>query len=109
MSELKKPVKRVLSGLLLSSIITAGFLFQSPASELKAADLCSLSCERYVECAPEIMKKNPTEQQKNTLLQGCLNSCKNPKLKKGIIACYTKNKDQCTTFFQCLVSTGQHM
>jgi Cys-rich protein (TIGR04453 family) len=109
MNEIKRTMKKAIPGLLLSTLIITGTLFQIPGSSLEAADTCSTACERYVECAPEIMKTNPSAQQKKTLMQGCMNSCKNPKLKKGIIACYTKNKDQCTVFFQCLVSAGQKM
>lgn len=109
MNEIKKTIKRAVTGLTLSSIIMTGALIQFPGSDLEAADSCNVACERYVECAPEIMKTQPSQQQKKTLMQGCMNSCKNPKLEKGIIACYTKKKQQCTTFFQCIVSTAQKM
>lgn len=105
----KKNVKRAIFGLVISMIIVAGMLVQFPGSRLHAADDCLMACDRYLACAPEIMKKKPTADQRNTLQKGCMNSCKNPKLTKGIVACYTKNKDQCTVFFQCLVSAGQKM
>lgn len=100
-----------LSVLMLGSTLAAPVLGADPAkgaTPVKADD-CNTACSMFVDCTGEIIKREPTADEKNTLLQGCLKTCNDKKHQKGIMMCYAqakKSKNSCTTYHSCVQSSA---
>ncbi len=98
-----------ISGYTLAALIAAGMMFQTSTQSLYAAEDCQAACTQYVGCTDDITGSKPTAAQERQLMQGCMNSCKNRKLHKGIMNCYKQSKDQCKVYFQCVVNEGKKL
>ncbi len=98
-------MKQKLYGNKLAAIFFAAALALSLTGLTEArANTCEAACNKYVACVVA-MHANASAKQKQTLTQGCMQTC--GKNKEKTIACYTSAKDSCSALHSCIMANSK--